>query len=216
MDGNGRWAKNKFLPRNMGHKKGAEVFQDIADYCDELGLESVTFYAFSTENWSRPQEEINGLMNLLEKTLDKYMREAKTNNLRILISGRREPLPPHLLAKIDQLTAETAHKTGLTVVLALNYGSRAELLDAVQKLVQDGIKNPTQADLQARLYQPAVPDPELLIRTSGEKRLSNFLLWQCAYTEFYFTDTLWPDFAEKDLSAAVEDFSRRTRRFGGL
>ena len=155
-------------------------------------------------------------MNLLEKTLDKYMREAKTNNLRILISGRREPLPSHLLAKIDQLTAETAHKTGLTVVLALNYGSRAELLDAVQKLVQDGIKNPTQADLQAHLYQPAVPDPELLIRTSGEKRLSNFLLWQCAYTEFYFTDTLWPDFSEKDLSAAVEDFSRRTRRFGGL
>lgn len=216
MDGNGRWAKQKNLPRSAGHNAGAKAVERTIRAAEKLGIEFLTFYAFSTENWSRPQEEINGLMTLLEKTLDKYMREAKTNNLRILISGRREPLPPHLLAKIDQLTAETAHKTGLTVVLALNYGSRAELLDAVQKLVQDGIKNPTQADLQARLYQPAVPDPELLIRTSGEKRLSNFLLWQCAYTEFYFTDTLWPDFSEKDLSAAVEDFSRRTRRFGGL
>lgn len=216
MDGNGRWAKQKNLPRQAGHNAGAKAMERVINAAQKYGVEFLTFYAFSTENWSRPKEEIDGLMKLLEQTLDKYAKNAEKNNVRLLVSGRKEPLPPSILDKIARVTQATAQKTGLTVNLALNYGSRAELLDAFSKLISQGITHPTEADVQRCLYQPALPDPDLLIRTSGEERLSNFLLWQCAYTEFYFTPTLWPDFSEEDFKKALEDFSRRTRRFGGI
>lgn len=216
MDGNGRWAKQKNLPRQAGHNAGAKAVERVINAAQKYGVEFLTFYAFSTENWSRPKEEIDGLMKLLEQTLDKYAKNAEKNNVRLLVSGRKEPLPPSILDKITRVTQATAQKRGLTVNLALNYGSRAELLDAFSKLISQGITHPTEADVQRCLYQPALPDPDLLIRTSGEERLSNFLLWQCAYTEFYFTPTLWPDFSEEDFKKALEDFSRRTRRFGGI
>lgn len=216
MDGNGRWAKQKNLPRQAGHNAGAKAVERVMNAAQKYGVEFLTFYAFSTENWSRPQEEIDGLMKLLEQTLDKYAKNAEKNNVRLLVSGRKEPLPASILDKISRVTQATAQKTGLTVNLALNYGSRAELLDAFSQLIAQGITHPTEADVQRCLYQPALPDPDLLIRTSGEERLSNFLLWQCAYTEFYFTPTLWPDFSEEDFKKALEDFSRRTRRFGGI
>lgn len=216
MDGNGRWAKQKNLPRQAGHNAGAKAVESVINAAQKYGVEFLTFYAFSTENWSRPKEEIDGLMKLLEQTLDKYAKNAEKNNVRLLVSGRKEPLPPSILDKIARVTQATAQKTGLTVNLALNYGSRAELLDAFSKLISQGITHPTEADVQRCLYQPALPDPDLLIRTSGEERLSNFLLWQCAYTEFYFTPTLWPDFSEEDFKKALEDFSRRTRRFGSI
>ncbi len=216
MDGNGRWAKQKNLPRQAGHNAGAKAVERVINAAQKYGVEFLTFYAFSTENWSRPKEEIDGLMKLLEQTLDKYAKNAEKNNVRLLVSGRKEPLPPSILDKIARVTQATAQKTGLTVNLALNYGSRAELLDAFSKLISQGITHPTEADVQRCLYQPALPDPDLLIRTSGEERLSNFLLWQCAYTEFYFTPTLWPDFSEEDFKKALEDFSRRTRRFGSI
>ena len=216
MDGNGRWAKQKNLPRQAGHNAGAKAVERVINAAQKYGVEFLTFYAFSTENWSRPKEEIDGLMKLLEQTLDKYAKNAEKNNVRLLVSGRKEPLPPSILDKIARVTQATAQKTGLTVNLALNYGSRAELLDAFSQLISQGITHPTEADVQRCLYQPALPDPDLLIRTSGEERLSNFLLWQCAYTEFYFTPTLWPDFSEEDFKKALEDFSRRTRRFGGI
>ena len=216
MDGNGRWAKQKNLPRLAGHNAGAKAVERVISAAQKYGMEFLTFYAFSTENWARPQEEVQGLMKLLEQTLDKYAKTAEKNNFRLLVSGRKEPLPPLIQEKILRVTQATAHKTGLTVNLALNYGSRAELLDAFAQLAAQGISAPTEADVQRCLYQPALPDPDLLIRTSGEKRLSNFLLWQCAYTEFYFTDVLWPDFSEQDFKAALDEYSRRTRRFGGI
>lgn len=216
MDGNGRWAKQKNLPRLAGHNAGAKAVERVINAAQKYGVEFLTFYAFSTENWSRPKEEIDGLMKLLEQTLDKYAKTAEKNNVRLLVSGRKEPLSPSIQEKIARVTQATAQKTGLTVNLALNYGARAELLDAFSQLIAQGITHPTEADVQRCLYQPALPDPDLLIRTSGEERLSNFLLWQCAYTEFYFTPTLWPDFAEEDFKKALEEFSRRTRRFGGI
>lgn len=216
MDGNGRWAKQKNLPRLAGHNAGAKAVERVINAAQKYGVEFLTFYAFSTENWSRPKEEIDGLMKLLEQTLDKYAKTAEKNNVRLLVSGRKEPLSPSIQEKIARVTQATAQKTGLTVNLALNYGARAELLDAFFQLIAQGITHPTEADVQRCLYQPALPDPDLLIRTSGEERLSNFLLWQCAYTEFYFTPTLWPDFSEEDFKKALEEFSRRTRRFGGI
>ncbi|WP_428073263.1 polyprenyl diphosphate synthase [Candidatus Avelusimicrobium aviculae] len=216
MDGNGRWAKQKSLPRLAGHNAGAKAVERVINAAQKYGVDVLSFYAFSTENWSRPQEEIDGLMRLLEQTLDKYAQTAQKNNLRLLVSGRKEPLSPAIQEKIARVTQATAQKTGLTVNLALNYGSRAELLDAFAQLASQGITKPTEQDLQRCLYQPALPDPDLLIRTSGEKRLSNFLLWQCAYTEFYFTDTLWPDFSEQDFKNALDEYARRTRRFGGI
>lgn len=216
MDGNGRWAKQKNLPRLAGHNAGAKAVERVINAAQKYGVEVLSFYAFSTENWSRPKEEIDGLMKLLEQTLDKYTQTAQKNNIRLLVSGRKEPLSPAIQKKIARVTQATAQKTGLTVNLALNYGSRAELLDAFAQLCAQGITNPTEQDLQRCLYQPALPDPDLLIRTSGEKRLSNFLLWQCAYTEFYFTDILWPDFSEQDFKNALDEYARRTRRFGGI
>lgn len=216
MDGNGRWAAKRRLPRSAGHREGAKAVQRVIEAAPALGIQYLTLYAFSTENWSRPQEEIDTLMDLLEKTIDEYQSSAKKQNLRLWVSGAREPLPPHLLAKIDQLVQSTANHTGLTVNLALNYGARQEIVHAVNELINQGRAQISMQDIAAHLYQPDLPEPELIIRTSGEERLSNFLLWQAAYSEFYFTPVLWPDFDEKELQKAVQTYQHRTRRFGGV
>lgn len=216
MDGNGRWAAARNLPRSAGHKEGAQAVRRVIEAATELGIEFVTLYAFSTENWSRPKEEIDTLMNLLEKTLDEYQKSAEKKNLRIWVSGEREPLPPQILQKIDKLVQSTAAHTGLTVNLALNYGARQEITYAVNQLLAQGKTQISAQDITAHLYQPLLPAPELIIRTSGEQRLSNFLLWQAAYSEFYFTPVLWPDFDKEELKKAVLEYQHRHRRFGGV
>jgi len=216
MDGNGRWAKQRFLPRLAGHNEGAKAVERTIQAAQKFGIRFITLYAFSTENWSRPPEEIDGLMKLLSQSLDKYTRKAKAENFRILVSGEREKLPEDILKKIDVAVSSTAQNTGLTVNLALNYGARQEIVRAVNKLLSSGKKTVTAEDVSAQFYQPDLPDPELIIRTSGEERLSNFLLWQAAYSEFYFTSVLWPDFNETELKKALDEYARRTRRFGGL
>ncbi len=216
MDGNGRWAAARNLPRSAGHKEGAQAVRRVIEAATELGIEFVTLYVFSTENWSRPKEEIDTLMNLFEKTLDEYQKSAEKKNLRIWVSGEREPLPPQILQKIDKLVQSTAAHTGLTVNLALNYGARQEITYAVNQLLAQGKTQISAQDITAHLYQPLLPAPELIIRTSGEQRLSNFLLWQAAYSEFYFTPVLWPDFDKEELKKAVLEYQHRHRRFGGI
>lgn len=216
MDGNGRWAKSRHLPRIAGHREGANAVKRTIEAANKLGIKYITLYAFSTENWSRPQEEINGLMDLLAKTLDTYTREAQTKNYRLLVSGSRDKLPSSVVERIDRALAATEKNTGLTVNLALNYGARQEITHAVNQLLAEGKKEILMEDISAHLYQPHIPDPELIIRTSGEERLSNFLLWQAAYSEFYFTPVLWPDFNAEELQKALDAYSARTRRFGGI
>ena len=222
MDGNGRWAKQRGLPRTAGHKKGAAVFQDIANYCEELGVSSVTFYAFSTENWKRPQEEVNMLMHLFATTLLHELPLFHQENVRLRFFGDLEALPEETRKVFQQGLDETAANTGMTFALAVNYGSRAELARAARVLaqrVQDGELDASAIDenaLASELYTAGLPDPDLLIRTSGELRLSNYLLWQLAYTEFYVTSTLWPDFSRWEFLRAIKSFQGRKRRFGGV
>lgn len=216
MDGNGRWAAARRLPRLAGHQAGAKAVKRTIDAAQKLGVRFLTLYAFSTENWSRPQAEIDGLMKLLSQTLSSYAAEAKKNNYRLWVSGTREKLPPAVLAQIDEVVAQTAHHTGLTVNIALNYGARQEIVHAVNALLAQGKKEISMQDISAHLYQPELPDPELIIRTSGEERISNFLLWQAAYSEFYFTPVLWPDFGAEELQKAVSAYQQRHRRFGGI
>ena len=182
----------------------------------KAGVKFLTLYAFSTENWSRPQDEINGLFTLLEQTLDRYTKDAAKHGVRLWVSGAREPLPPSVLDKIDHAVRSTSGNTGLTLNLALNYGARQEIVHAVNTLLREGKTEITMQDISQQLYQPQLPDPELIIRTSGEERLSNFLLWQAAYSEFYFTPVLWPDFDEAEFEKALWAYSRRKRRFGGV
>ncbi len=216
MDGNGRWAKSRHLPRLAGHREGAKAVERTLKGAQKMGTKFITLYAFSTENWSRPKEEIDGLMTLLSHVLDNYSQQAIQQNMRLWVSGSREGLPPSILEKIDRTVKATAGNTGLTVNLALNYGARQEITHAVNLLLAEGKTNISSQDISAHLYQPELPDPELIIRTSGEERLSNFLLWQSAYSEFYFTPVLWPDFDETELQKAVTEYCQRTRRFGGV
>ena len=211
MDGNGRWAKAKGLKRSQGHKEGANSVEVITKEAQKLGVKYLTLYAFSTENWARPKTEILALMNLLEETLDKFLKEPD-NKIKIIFSSSTKRLPKKILSKMQEVQKISAANKGLTLNLAINYGARQEILEAIAKLQEKNLK-PTQANFEKCLYNN-LPDPDLIIRTSGEKRLSNFLLWQAAYSEFYFTKTLWPDFREKELLAAIEDFSSRQRRFG--
>ncbi|MBQ7007162.1 MAG: isoprenyl transferase [Oscillospiraceae bacterium] len=221
MDGNGRWAKKRMLPRNMGHKKGAEVFQDITRYCNQLGLEAVTFYAFSTENWKRPQEEIDGLMKLFKQYLIDAFDYEKENN-KVVFLGDKSAFNPELRNLMLEIEQKTADRTGMILNLALNYGSRSEIVNACKEIaakVKDGEISVDDIDEQMfsdHLYTKNQPDPDFILRPSGEKRISNFLLWQCAYSEFVYMDVLWPDFTRKDLDAAIEEFNRRNRRFGGV
>lgn len=212
MDGNGRWAKAKKLPRSEGHEEGARSVKEITETAKKIGIKYITLYAFSTENWSRSPSEISALMELLNKTLDNYEKE-KDSGVRLIVSGRRDRLPANTLKKLDEVIKSTAHNKQLTVNLALNYGARQEITDAVNRLISQGKTKITESDISTNLYN-TIPDPDLIIRTSGEERLSNFLLWQAAYSEFYFTDTLWPDFKEPQFMQAIEEYSRRERRFG--
>ena len=205
MDGNGRWAKNRGLPRTAGHKRGAEVFSDIADYCDELGVSSVYFYAFSTENWKRPLEEVNAIMRLFGEYLLKGF-DYKNRNIRIKFMGDRTVLDEKLQQLMNKLEADSSVKTGMTLNIAINYGGRPEIKpeEITEQLLSDA------------MYTAGQKDPDFILRPSGEKRLSNFMLWQAAYSELVEMDVLWPDFTRSDLDAAIEEFNHRSRRFGGL
>ena len=221
MDGNGRWAKKRGLPRTAGHKKGAEVFQDITRYCNEIGVESVYFYAFSTENWSRPAEEVGAIMRLFGEYLIKAFDYEKENN-RVVFLGDRTALEPRYQKLMDEIEQKTAHNTGMTLNVAVNYGGRAEIVRAARALAEKVAKGELrpedidEAAMRSEMYTHGQKDPDFILRPSGEKRLSNFMLWQAAYSELVEMDVLWPDFTRHDLDLAVEEFNRRTRRFGGI
>lgn len=215
MDGNGRWAKKRGLPRTAGHKVGAEVFRDIATYCQELGIEYLTIYAFSTENWKRPKDEVDVLMSLLEQYLQEAIDTMERDHIRLRVLGDVAGLSPQLQRMIDETNAISTHYQGFQANICLNYGGRAEILRAARLCAEAG-EEWTEENFGKYLWSAGIPDPELIIRPSGELRLSNFLLWQCAYSEFYFCDTLWPDFKRKDLDLAIIDFQHRDRRFGGV
>ena len=215
MDGNGRWAKKRGLPRTAGHKVGAEVFRDIATYCQELGIEYLTIYAFSTENWKRPKDEVDVLMSLLEQYLQEAIDTMERDHIRLRVLGDVAGLSPQLQRMIDETNAISTHYQGFQANICLNYGGRAEILGAA-RLCAEASEEWTEENFGKYLWSAGIPDPELIIRPSGELRLSNFLLWQCAYSEFYFCDTLWPDFKRKDLDLAIIDFQHRDRRFGGV
>ena len=221
MDGNGRWAKKRGLPRTAGHKRGAEVFQDITRYCNELGVESVFFYAFSTENWKRPFDEVSAIMKLFGEYLLKAFDYQKENN-RVVFMGDRSALEPRYQSLMNEIEEKTKNNTGMTLNIAVNYGGRPEIVRAARLLaekVQRGEMTPDQIDeaaLSAAMYTHGQKDPDFILRPSGEKRLSNFMLWQAAYSELVEMDVLWPDFTRHDLDLAIEEFNRRSRRFGGL
>ena len=212
---NGRWAKKRGLPRTAGHKVGAEVFRDIATYCQELGIEYLTIYAFSTENWKRPKDEVDMLMSLLEQYLQEAIDTMERDHIRLRVLGDVAGLSPQLQRMIDETNAISTHYQGFQANICLNYGGRAEILRAARLCAEAG-EEWTEENFSKYLWSAGIPDPELIIRPSGELRLSNFLLWQCAYSEFYFCDTLWPDFKRKDLDLAIIDFQHRDRRFGGV
>lgn len=221
MDGNGRWAKQHGLSRVEGHIAGAERVREVLRYAREFGVEYMTLYAFSTENWKRSKEEVDALMDLLSRFIDSYLDEMKQNGVRLLVTGRIDGLPERAANDLKRAMVETASLTGHTLILALNYGGRSEIADAAKKIAEEvrhGRLDPVKIDEQLfsrYLYLPDVPDPDLMIRTSGEFRLSNFLLWELSYAEFYVTDTYWPDFDREEFRKAIESYSKRDRRFGG-
>ena len=222
MDGNGRWAKKRGLPRVKGHDAAERSIHDSVEVCGELGVEFLTLYAFSTENWSRPRAEVSFIMKLLSRFLKGNIDDLDRKNVRIKTTGRLEDIPQGPRNDLLNAIERTSKNTGLNLILALSYGGRAEIRDAVEKvakLVQSGSVQPeeiTEDTIAACLYNPEVPDPELIIRTSGEQRLSNFLMWESAYSEFFFTPVLWPDFNKEELRKAIDDYGSRGRRFGGL
>jgi undecaprenyl diphosphate synthase len=220
MDGNGRWAKRRRLPRIAGHRAGIRAVRQAVEACARLGVPYLTLYAFSLENWKRPHSEIKLLMALLREYLKKETGELNKQNIRLAVIGRVDELPKPVQADLQVALEKTRGNTGMRLTLALNYGARAELIDAVRALAEqlkrDGATPIDEATFSQYLYTRDVPDPDLLIRTSGELRLSNFLLWQVAYSEIWVTETLWPDFTQKDLFQAIIDFQKRERRYGGL
>ena len=220
MDGNGRWAKRRMQPRLFGHRAGAESLRALLRACRDRGVEYLTVYAFSTENWVRPEDEVSGLMSLLTTFLKKDERDLHENQVRLRVTGRLADLPESVRAELERVMDATRRYEKGHLILALSYGGRTEIVDAVRAIaakVKAGEVEPAQIDealIGRHLYLPDVPDPDLMIRTSGELRLSNFLLWELSYAEFYFTDTLWPDFREADFAKALAEYSRRQRRFG--
>ena len=215
MDGNGRWAKKRGLPRTAGHKVGTETFRDIATYCRELGVEYLTVYAFSTENWKRPKDEVDTIMELLEQYLQEAINTMERDHIRLKILGDTAALSPKLQQMVAQTNAISTHYEGFQANICLNYGGRSEILRAARLCAEAG-EEWTEENFGKYLWSAGIPDPELIIRPSGELRLSNFLLWQCAYSEFYFCDTLWPDFDRAALDRAIIDYQGRDRRFGGV
>ncbi len=222
MDGNGRWAQKRGLPRVMGHKAGMEAVRRTVRYCSDMGIRILTVFAFSTENWKRPLDEVNYLMNLLAEYLKKEVHELHLNRVRIKVLGELEILPPQTKKEILEAIELTKDNRGLQFNIALNYGGRSEILRALKKLIKQidefgiDIDSIDEKMFSSCLYTRGDPDPDLIIRTSGEKRISNFLIWQGAYSEFIFTEQLWPDFGEKDLNSAILEYQSRDRRFGAL
>ena len=220
MDGNGRWAAKRGMPRSLGHKKGAERVKEIVQAAGELGVKYLTLYAFSTENWQRSPDEVNDLMDLLRQYLKGELAELQKNGVRIVFIGEREMLPADIRASMKRLEVDTQNNDKLTVCIALSYGSRQEIVQAAKKiatLAKRGDIKPEEIDdkmFSDMLYTQGIPDPDLVIRTSGEQRLSNYLLWQVAYAEFYFSEVLWPDFDRTELEKIIENFNKRERRYG--
>lgn len=222
MDGNGRWAKRRGLPRTAGHHSGMKAVKRITIAADKLGVKYLTLYAFSTENWTRPKEEVDFLMRLPQQFLEIELDDLIANNVQVRVMGHKENLPPHTISPLEEAIVKTANNTGLVLNFALNYGSRKEMLEAVKSIaadVSDGkvalgeIDEKLMAD---RLFSSGIPDPDLLIRTSGELRISNFMMWQLAYSELWFTNVYWPEFTEEHFHEAIAEYQRRVRRYGGL
>ncbi|MDZ7620056.1 MAG: isoprenyl transferase [Patescibacteria group bacterium] len=222
MDGNGRWAQQRGLPRIEGHRRGADSVRAVTEECDRLGIEQLTLYCFSSENWKRPRPELDFLMSLLERYMAQQRDSVMKRGIRLTVIGRREGIPAGALREMDQTVAATSGNTGLHVCLAINYGGRAELTDAVRAIAREVQAGRIEADavseqtISDHLYTAGMPDPDLLIRTAGELRVSNFLLWQISYAELWVTNCFWPDFGVAQLHDAIRDYARRNRRFGGL
>lgn len=222
LDGNGRWAKKRFMPRNYGHAQGAKTVEKICEEAWRMGIEYLTVYAFSTENWKRPQDEVDAIMKLLRNYLKNCLSISEKNDMRVRVLGDRSRLSPDIIESINELEEKSKDYKGLNFQVALNYGSRDEMVRAVKKIAEKVENGEITADsidedlFASSLDTAGIPDPDLLIRTSGEQRLSNYLLWQLAYTEFYFTDVLWPDFTKEELEKAVAYYNKRDRRFGGV
>ena len=221
LDGNGRWAKKRGLPRTAGHMAGAETFRRIATYCKNIGVEYLTVYAFSTENWKRPEEEVGTIMKLLGRYLDEAIRTMEKDHIRMKVFGELARLSPKLREMVDRTDEISQHYQGFQANICLNYGGRDEIIHAARRYAQDYAAGRVRGELSEEqfgnyLYSAGIPDPDLLIRPGGEMRISNFLLWQCAYAEFYFTEVLWPDFTPEELDKAIAEFNRRDRRYGGV
>ncbi len=216
MDGNGRWAAARGLPVEAGHREGARALRRTVEAAIDLGIASLAVYAFSTENWARPPDEVESIIALMDETIDRELPDLAKQGVRTRFFGRRDRIPVALQEKMARLEAETAHLDTLQLWIAFDYGGRAELVEAMRRILEEGTRpqDVSEEAIVARLYAPELPDPDLVIRTSGEQRISNFLLWQSAYAELVFDDTLWPDFGEERLRAAVEEYASRRRRFG--
>jgi undecaprenyl diphosphate synthase len=217
MDGNGRWARRRGHPASFGHRAGVRAIKRVLEACEELGVHALSIYAFSTENWTRPRAEVRALMRLFHETMQREIDEMHRRGVRIVVSGRRDGLSARMRERIDEAESRTADNKNGILNVCLNYGGRAEVVDAVRRLIDEGVPagKVDEDAISARMYNPDLPDPDLIIRTAGEKRVSNFLLWQSAYAEMLVTDTLWPDFGVDDLKAALADYASRVRRFGG-
>lgn len=215
MDGNGRWAEQRGKGRNEGHKKGAKVFEEVAEYCHTIGIRHVTVYAFSTENWKRPEAEVTALLKLFSNYLDTAIKRFTEKQVRVVFLGDKAAFPKKIAEKMSKLERDSASFTD-TINIAFNYGGRDEIVYACRRAIADGVKEVNEAEIAKRLYTAASPDPDLIVRTAGEMRLSNFLLWQAAYAEFYATDTLWPDMTPDEVDKACLAFFARKRKFGGL
>lgn len=215
MDGNGRWAKKRLMPREYGHKVGAQVFQKITEYCGDIGIHAVTVYAFSTENWRRPQNEVNAIFKLFDEYIEKAAKSLSEKNIRVIFLGDKSVFKEELRQKMEKLEHDSINNEKI-LNIAINYGGRDEICHAVNECIKQGITNITESDISAHLYTSQSPEPDLIVRTGGEYRLSNFLMWQSAYAELYFTDTLWPDMTSKQVDEAVRVFQSRNRRYGGV
>jgi len=216
MDGNGRWAKKKLLPRNLGHTNGVKTAKNIVELARSINIKVLTLYAFSTENWKRPEEEISGLMWLLKKYLKSELATMQKNNISFRVIGDISKFPEDIITEIKNVCEKTKNNDAMIFNFALNYGSRQEILRAVKNIIDKKIDIPSEQDISDNLYTAGQPDPDLLIRTSGEMRISNFLLWQIAYSEIYITDVLWPDFSDEEFYKAIIAYQQRERRFGGI
>ncbi len=216
MDGNGRWAKRRGLDRIFGHKEGIKAVERAIKFAKKAGIKYLTLFAFSTENWQRPKEEVNAIFSLFIEYINSQLPFLIENDIRLLFTGRKEGLWDNVLQAMEKGEKETNHCKSMTVIITINYSGKSEIVDAVNKIIKSGVEKVDEESFRNFLYRPDIPDPDLMIRTSGEKRISNFLLWQLSYTELYFTDVLWPDFDEEEFLKALYDYQSRDRRFGKI